>query len=1476
MNKKGKKLLALVLALTMSLQWLPALADEPTAAANEAATVTVDEADVTVDAGDQTWVGVNTWDYEIRKDGDIKIEDGKVYMWHADIGNWVLVVDENGNPVSPEGYTETVEHNQIADVTLSGNFVPLEDSKTGEHPEVIETVTVNVGDISTKDENGTNALYVDVYTNESPMDVTVNAESVSVTIENKNEFDAEDTWNSQASAAGVRAYVSQQDEEDATATVTVAGNIEVNVSSENNAASATGVSAGGGEGSISVEAENVNVTAKGETTVVEHTVYNNEGQVVDSFTSTDCTSATGVEAYSSWSTESEPDTEREVTVKDVTVVAESKPVEEGAPSRVVATGVVENSSSADTTSTIETGNVTVTAKDENENGRSDATGIDVTMRSSTGTVTSGDVKADAEGTDTTATGVRVSSYARASYDAEKEEYEYLGPSSATVTAGDVTATSENGRAMGVYTNVENAGSSSTITAGNVTVDAKDGATGVEAHTHGDSKAAATVGDVYAEGSWATGIIAGGTGVETVTAGNVKAVAEDDNGAVAVSVYSNSKESQVSFTVGNVSADGYWATGIDADGTGTETVTAGNVSAEGFYARGISGDAGEGSLTVTAKDVTVTAKGEAEEFHGVWIDEEGQEHQSTWYRTPNAFGVELSGYNRGDEVVASEQNITAGDVTVNAEVSKTEGKEFHSSSNDFGVAVQNLGPEATFTVNVGDVTVNATDKNTDGYIGGVGVKSTVDGATGSITAGDVDVTVDAAQTNATGVDVRSQNGYSEDEKGDSTFNAGEINVTTGDVSVTTGNGFAHGINAVASFSSEATVTAKGDVTVSSETTAGGVYASADRGEAETTVAVEGDVTVKADKNAWGVEAYATGGSVDVETDSVTVEGGAMAIAMQTVSFNNDMADKEGKITSSEVGSVDVTANGDVTATSAEGEATGIIVNAYKDSETDVAVVGDVTATSAEGKATGINVSAYKDSETDVVVAGDVTAEGKEKGVGISVRNDNADVDIVVDGTVSGSANAIEVLTSQTVNGQVQATMDVADTNLTVWAAEENEDSHVAVAVDRNIVPGNEEHPAPTITDTVNEEATKALEASINYIVKIGTDFLQKVTAAGAKGNTVTIGETTYATANEGEDVNVGVTLDSENEVLEGVYYNAEDETTLTKAEDLKKDEQGGFLMKMLRGGAMLLGLKVHTHVYEYKYNNDATCTADGTETAFCSCGKQGDTRTKAGTALGHSFTNYVSDNNATCTADGTKTAKCDRCDATDTVADAGSKREHSFGAPVQENYIEAAPGQDGSYDIVVYCQVCKAEVSRTTVIIPALPVEEKPASTEKAVKYVPVDAEEEVLGVKASEQPAMEEALMTVAENLEESEYSKVTLPAMEEVLDEEQMKVLESLPVQEQLILTLCALGYTENEDQLSADGAGLLQEIKDQITIEQLLSQFPVTIMTINGKECQTFQIEIVVIKDDISNFQRFTFFNDEGTWKLYQVETGVYEDAE
>ena len=44
--------------------------------------------------------------------------------------------------------------------------------------------------------------------------------------------------------------------------------------------------------------------------------------------------------------------------------------------------------------------------------------------------------------------------------------------------------------------------------------------------------------------------------------------------------------------------------------------------------------------------------------------------------------------------------------------------------------------------------------------------------------------------------------------------------------------------------------------------------------------------------------------------------------------------------------------------------------------------------------------------------------------------------------------------------------------------------------------------------------------------------------------------------------------------------------------------------------------------------------------------------------------------------------------------------HTDGEPVRENEVAATCETDGSYDEVVYCSVCGAELSRKTVTLPA--------------------------------------------------------------------------------------------------------------------------------------------------------------------------------
>ena len=93
---------------------------------------------------------------------------------------------------------------------------------------------------------------------------------------------------------------------------------------------------------------------------------------------------------------------------------------------------------------------------------------------------------------------------------------------------------------------------------------------------------------------------------------------------------------------------------------------------------------------------------------------------------------------------------------------------------------------------------------------------------------------------------------------------------------------------------------------------------------------------------------------------------------------------------------------------------------------------------------------------------------------------------------------------------------------------------------------------------------------------------------------------------------------------------------------------------------------------YTFNNDATCTQDGTETAKCERCNEPDTRTKAGTKLGHLFETYVYNNDATTKADGTETAHCAHpgCNETDTRTVKGTKLTEHTAETVPESKAAA--------------------------------------------------------------------------------------------------------------------------------------------------------------------------------------------------------------
>ena len=83
---------------------------------------------------------------------------------------------------------------------------------------------------------------------------------------------------------------------------------------------------------------------------------------------------------------------------------------------------------------------------------------------------------------------------------------------------------------------------------------------------------------------------------------------------------------------------------------------------------------------------------------------------------------------------------------------------------------------------------------------------------------------------------------------------------------------------------------------------------------------------------------------------------------------------------------------------------------------------------------------------------------------------------------------------------------------------------------------------------------------------------------------------------------------------------------------------------------------HEHTYAETVTTEPTCETDGEATYTCECG---DSYTEPITAVGHVFETYTSNNDATYTADGTETAKCNNCDVTDTRTAEGSMLTYTY-------------------------------------------------------------------------------------------------------------------------------------------------------------------------------------------------------------------------
>lgn len=597
--------------------------------------------------------------------------------------------------------------------------------------------------------------------------------------------------------------------------------------------------------------------------------------------------------------------------------------------------------------------------------------------------------------------------------------------------GAISAHSDTGNAIGIY-GYALAGDVAVTNAASIVADAPYGLADA-IFASGNDVTVINTGSLTATGyTWAAGIEAqAGNGVAVTNTGSITATA--GYGGLAYGIYATGDASASVVNAGNITARGYYATGIHAESGGDVAIT--------NYAGG-SIDAGTITGSALAWGIYASSNGGGAV---VQVDNSAYIHAAAVYGATGisavASGVGGSAVvnNDGDIVVQQNRTITSyGGYGILAA-----GDAYAGINNSGDISVASRGP--AFGLVALSTTGEASVSNSGSVVVSSSINSTSVSPTGILAAGGYgDASVDnSGFVRATGVRVAS--GVDISGYGDLTVdNSGDIGAIT--TASGSNSGRANGIKAI-SGGGDITVNNSGDIYASGRTLALSVYALSNG---------DGNITVNNDAGGyidffslagrgWGVWAYTAGGDIGVDNQgyigglSASTAYGVLAQAPDgSIAVNNDglinvrsaggaafgvfaLGDEvdvsgAGSITAqgatgatairaqSVYGSTVVTTGGSIIAQTANGSAIGIGAAASA-GMADVSNASSVTASSSSGSATGILANGYYGASIDST--GGVTAIGGTGAAAIKALSAAGDVAIDNSGpvlayTVNGNA------------------------------------------------------------------------------------------------------------------------------------------------------------------------------------------------------------------------------------------------------------------------------------------------------------------------------------------------------------------------------------------------------------------------------------------------------------------------------------------
>ena len=164
-------------------------------------------------------------------------------------------------------------------------------------------------------------------------------------------------------------------------------------------------------------------------------------------------------------------------------------------------------------------------------------------------------------------------------------------------------------------------------------------------------------------------------------------------------------------------------------------------------------------------------------------------------------------------------------------------------------------------------------------------------------------------------------------------------------------------------------------------------------------------------------------------------------------------------------------------------------------------------------------------------------------------------------------------------------------------------------------------------------------------------------------------------------------------------------------------------------------------------------------------------------------------------------------------------------------------------------------------------------------YVPVDA---LHGVTSADRPASADALKSLADGL--GEGAKVEIVDADKLVPAGQFAAFDALPLADRLAIVMQLLGCGEAEN-LSEEGTAVLADIGtalDALTDAEketrqadIDGRFQPRSVTVDGAERKSVGLELKITRGGDTARERWTFFEDEDAWKLFQIEKGVYMEA-